>query len=286
MNSARACRIDPVHVSGLPALALCTAGGARAVVSCFGAQLLSWTTPNGDERLFTSSRAVFDRSRPIRGGVPICFPQFSDRGPLPRHGLVRERDWQVADQRTGEDYALVTLSLRLDPADGAPVSMLLEHTIVLDDERIDLELCVTSLGADDCDIQAALHTYLRVSEVECCALEGLYGFRYLDQRQDGISVRETSPALQIDGPIDRIYQGVDRPLLLRDDGRSLGIETNLPEVVVWNPWIEGAEATADLDNSDFRRMLCVEAAVASKSVVLPAGGTFAARQTLVVLGSG
>ena len=66
--------------------------GDSVRVSDFGAQVLSWNA-RGQERMFLSDRAVLDGSAAIRGGVPVCFPQFNQRGPLPKHGLARRTTW-------------------------------------------------------------------------------------------------------------------------------------------------------------------------------------------------
>lgn len=37
-----------------------------------------------------------DGSRPLRGGIPVCFPQFSDCGPLEKqHGFARDEVWEL-----------------------------------------------------------------------------------------------------------------------------------------------------------------------------------------------
>lgn len=46
----------------------------------FGACVTSWKQPSGDEVLYVRPDAVFDKSKPISGGVPHCFPQVRHRG--------------------------------------------------------------------------------------------------------------------------------------------------------------------------------------------------------------
>ncbi len=41
----------------------------------YGACVTSWTQPSGDEILYVRPDAVFDKSKPISGGIPHCFPQ-------------------------------------------------------------------------------------------------------------------------------------------------------------------------------------------------------------------
>lgn len=72
------------------------ADGASALIALHGAHVLSWIPADGRERLFLSERAAFDGQTAIRGGIPVIFPQFSERGLLPKHGFVRIRPWTFA----------------------------------------------------------------------------------------------------------------------------------------------------------------------------------------------
>ena len=82
--------------------------------------------------------------------------------------------------------------------------------------------------------------------------------------------------------VDRIYYGVSTPLVLGEARRSLRIEAaHFPDVVVWNPWQEKAAAMADLQATDFRRFLCVEAALIGNPLRLAAGEQWWGRQTLI-----
>jgi glucose-6-phosphate 1-epimerase len=218
--------IEQVQFQGLDALALDVAG-ARVVVSLLGGQVLSWAPRGGKEWLYLSEQAVFDGSKPIRGGVPVCFPQFADQGTLPKHGFARTKGWTLAEQRTGDDFAIVVLRLVDDEATLAiwPHRFALELTVAVEDNRLDLELSVENTGEETLSFTGALHTYLRVSEVEEIALEGLYGFSYRDTAAGNTVHRESGERVMIDAEVDRIYCNVTRPLLVRDHRRSLGVNT-------------------------------------------------------------
>jgi glucose-6-phosphate 1-epimerase len=45
-----------------------------------------------------SPKAKYGASDAIRGGIPICFPQFGPRGDLPQHGFCRKsNDWVLEE---------------------------------------------------------------------------------------------------------------------------------------------------------------------------------------------
>lgn len=70
----------------------------------YGATIISWKSgtkndPVVTERLFLSSTALLDGSKPVRGGIPVVFPCF---GPpvhpqhvkLSQHGFARNEVWK------------------------------------------------------------------------------------------------------------------------------------------------------------------------------------------------
>lgn len=277
--------IEDIEFHGIEALRLNGPRGVSAIVSKQGAQLLSWVTADGRERLFLSDKAVFDGSVAIRGGVPVCFPQFSSLGDLPKHGFVRTRPWTVSAQRTGDDYALVTLECTDDETTRSlwPHSFVAELTVMLETDRIDLELAVTNTGGAPFEFTGALHSYLRVVQVEDVTLEGLHGHDYQDAVEEGRIVRETGTELIIEKEMDRAYHDVRRPQYLKAGNLSLGIQAQgFPDVVVWNPWVDRCAELKDMPADGWRHMLCVEAA-ATRPVSLPAGEEWYGRQTLVVV---
>lgn len=278
--------IEKIDFHGLPALELCDGTGARAIVTLFGAQVLSWIPAGSDERLYLSEKACLDGSNAIRGGIPVCFPQFSGLGKLPQHGLVRQATWEAREQRSGRDHALATLGVTDDGHTHAlwPGMFDAELTVVVEQRRLDVEFSVRNTGHAPFAFTAALHTYLRVREVENATLAGLYGHEYRDAADKDRIKRDTGEAVQVEAEVNRVYHDVTRPLLLRDSGRSLGIHAEgFPDVVVWNPWEAHCATLADMPPLGFRHMLCVEAAAARQRIALDAGDEWTGRQTLIAL---
>ena len=276
--------IESITFHGYEALRLNGPRGAQAVVSRFGGQVLSWTPSDGRERLYLSERAIFDGREPIRGGIPVCFPQFSSQGGLPKHGFVRCKPWQVTAQRCGDDYALVTLLTEDDAATHAlwSHSFELELTVMLEADTLDLELGLSNTGEEALTFTGALHTYLQVDAIENVRLSGLCGTNYRDSANGGREGREAAEILTFAGETDRIFLGASRPLSLNDGAGQLGIaQDGFTDVVVWNPWADKGAALADLSPDGWRRMLCVEAAVAGAPLTVRPGEEWYGRQKLM-----
>lgn len=48
--------------------------GEAVEILLHGATVTSWKSAGGQENLWLSEKAVFDGSKPVRGGVPVVFP--------------------------------------------------------------------------------------------------------------------------------------------------------------------------------------------------------------------
>ncbi len=278
--------IETIQFHGIDAVRLNGPQGTTVTVSLLGGQVLSWMTQDGRERLFLSERAVFDGSVAIRGGIPVCFPQFSNLGDLPKHGFLRTKAWKLNDQRHADDFALVTLEISDDEETRAlwPHPFRAEITIMLEADRLDLEFCVENTGSEAFEFTGALHTYLRMTQVEDVSLEGLYGHDYRDAANGDVVIRETGTELRIDRETDRVYHNIKRPQLLQAANLSLAIHSQgYPDVVIWNPWVDQCAKLKDMAPDGWRHMLCVEAAAARKPVSVPVGEEWYGRQTLVVV---
>jgi len=86
-----------------------TTPGGSAELYLHGAHLVSWTPSDNCDVLWTSRKSCFETGKPIRGGVPLCFPWFGPhpaQSDAPNHGLVRtEALGQRVRGRTVTDHA-------------------------------------------------------------------------------------------------------------------------------------------------------------------------------------
>ncbi|MDM0024938.1 D-hexose-6-phosphate mutarotase [Variovorax saccharolyticus] len=269
---------------GQPAVRLALPGGDSCTVALHGAHVLSWTTADGVERLYLSPEARFDGQSPIRGGIPVCWPQFNQRGPLPKHGFARNLPW-TAEPQPDERRDTVVLALR----DGAATRALWPHAfrarlaVTLAAHSLRVALTIDNLGGEPWSFAAALHSYLRVDEATEARLEGLQGANRWDAVRDDRHV-EMAPALAFGSEFDSVYAAPARPLRLVQPSGTLEISqsASCTETVVWNPGPLLAAKLDDLPDDGWRHMLCVEAARIDESVLLAPGGQWQGWQQLKV----
>lgn len=274
---------ERIEFHGLPALRLTGRDGATAIVTDYGAHVTSWQPARGGERLYLSDRSPYGNGRPIRGGVPVIFPQFGPEGPLPRHGFGRIMPWTQVETHDGGDFVRATWRLTDTPETHRvwPFGFAAELTVLLEGDRLDVELSVENTGTGTFDFTAALHTYCRVPDVELASLEGLCDARYRDQTDHHRRRDDRDEVLRVSGEVDRIYEKPPLTQRLVTGAGALTITRDgFPDVVVWNPWEQRCATLADMPPDGFRRMLCVEAAAVVEPVSLAAGMEWSGRQSL------
>ncbi len=277
------------EVLGQPAVRVQAPDGAQAIVLLHGGHVVSWIPAGGREQLYLSPQAVAGPGQAVRGGVPVIFPQFEQRGPdtsLPRHGLARTRTWAVESSSRAKDHAQLTLALDDNAETRAlwPHSFTLELTVSISGQRLDLELYAHNPGETSWPFAAALHTYLAVSDLSQARLQGLEGCHYVDSLTGGETV-EDHPEKRFSGEIDRIYAKA-RNLLLRDGPRRLAIEADqLPDVVLWNPGPDKCAALKDMPPDGWQRMLCVEGGNILEPLTLGPDESWSGRQSFTLLAS-
>ena len=249
------------------------------LVALHGAHILSWTS-GGNERLYISPEAIFDGHAAIRGGVPICFPQFNMRGSLPKHGFARTSAW------TGvlADDAL-ELQLHSSPATLAlwPHAFTATLRIEIAPGTLQFTFLVDNTGTQPLDFALALHTYLRVHDVPTAQLQGLAAQPYWD---DVAQTNRLEPGtVMFDGEVDRVYQAAPEPLTLVDGEVQLRIvqSDTLADTVVWNPGASKCAAMADMPDTGYQHMLCIEAAQVNTPITLAAGAQWIGWQRISVL---
>jgi glucose-6-phosphate 1-epimerase len=276
--------ITPIEFRGQPAVRALGADGSTLTVALHGAQVLSWTTADGGERFYVSPRAVFDGKTAIRGGVPVCCPQFNMRGMLPKHGFMRNLPWEP--QGTGASGDTLALRLRDNEATRAlwPHAFEARLDVTLAPGQLRIALTLTNVDSAPWAFAAALHSYLHVDDIAQVRLEGLEGANRWDSLRDDRHV-ETAAALRFDAEFDSVYAAPAKPLRLVQPSGTLEISqsASCTETVVWNPGAELCAKLTDMPADGYRHMLCVEAARIDEQVTLAPGAQWQGWQQLTVL---
>jgi glucose-6-phosphate 1-epimerase len=268
--------------------------GDTVLVALQGAHVLSWVS-QGRERLYLSPDNLWDGKSAIRGGVPVCFPQFNQRGTLPKHGFARNMAWKVDDAARGGEavaggdaaHTAFTLSTNPDTLAIWQQAFVAELRVALTPGQLTLTLTVNNTEAqNELHFTGALHTYLAVDDIDLTELRGLGGRSEWDAVADVHGLADE--ALYFDGEFDRVYSwgesASSNPLHLQDGTSTLQIEQNSSwaNSVVWNPGEAKCAALADMPAHGFARMLCVEAAQVFEPISVPAGGQWVGWQRLTV----
>lgn len=233
----------------LPAVRLTAPDGASAVITLYGAHLVSWHGADGGERLFLSARSALDGSRAIRGGVPVIFPQFAERGAGMRHGFARVSTWRLEEHGIDDGAAWAVFGLNRDdlaPALAAawPHAFALALRVALRANTLTMSLTVRNTGTAPFPFAAALHTYHRVPHLADVRIEGL---------EPG--------TLSIADKLDVVYGNVGGTIELGTWARVLTLEQEgFADAVVWNPGAADTAALADMEDDEYQRFVCIEPA--------------------------
>jgi glucose-6-phosphate 1-epimerase len=251
---------------------------ASATVYLQGAHLALWQPVHQRPVLFLSRKSELSPGRPIRGGVPIAFPWFSNRhdgNPGPSHGFARIQPWTLASASfTGDD---LHLTFTLGPTDLSRSlgfdHFRLAYTLILG-RSLTMQMTVTNDATTPLLFEEALHTYYAVADVHEATVTGLDGTTYLD-KVDNFQPKPQHGTVALTGPTDRVYLNTTTPCVVHDTvgkRRITVAKTGSNTTVVWNPWDAGAAKLPDMEPSEWHEFLCVETVNAAANAVTLAPG--------------
>ena len=254
---------------------------AHATISTYSGQVLSYRPKSQkDDLLFVSDKAYYEDGKAIKGGIPVCWPWFgADPDDLGRsaHGFVRNRQWEVTGS---ESLANGSTKVVMGMVDNDEIREIWPHPFKLSIEitvgdSLKIALVTHNSGDESVTISQALHTYFYVGDISKVQVLGLDGIDYLD-KVDEFAEKTQSGPVTINGEVDRIYKGVTGELVIDDEslGRKIRIASRgCSTAVVWNPWSEIAASMGDLNDGDYRNMICVETANAGPETAEIAAGS-------------
>jgi glucose-6-phosphate 1-epimerase len=249
-------------------LVMVTMTSAHSVckLSLYGAQILSFIPNGAQDLLMVSNHSLFEKGKPIRGGIPLCFPWFNIHPvnpQLPGHGFARITDWEVANTGFDANGAVkITLGLMSNPQTLAlwpfPFSSILE---VLVGQELEVKWLVKNSGPEPIEVTSALHTYFNIGDVNRIRIDGLEEADYVDSVRQGALTRHENRSIVINQEVNRLYLDTTNTCQIIDPSlnRTLVVrKTGSNSTIVWNPWMERSLMISDLGDEDYHHFVCVE----------------------------
>lgn len=267
--------------------------GASAEVLLYGATVISWKAPNPEdtetsERLFVSSKAALDGSKPVRGGIPVVFPCFGqptrpEHAKLPQHGYARNSVWAYDGKPVMDNDAGVSVRLTLTPdpsLTGDHVS--LAYVVTLAEHQLSTDIHITNTSdTAPLSFQALLHSYIKAPALSA-HIDGLQGLEYLDKTVDGTPrLKESRAIADVQKFTDSVYENAPGEYKVTWPGGGLKIKAiGFKDVVLWNPGAVAGAKIGDMEDGGWERFLCVEPGYVSEFKTIQPGETWIGGQVL------
>jgi len=258
--------------------------GDSVFVAQQGAQVLSWQASHR-ERLYLSPTSVCDGTTAIRGGIPVCFPQFNQRGTLPKHGFARNMAWRLLNEQSQGPEKVFELSDNAQTQAVWPFKFKAQLKVSLAARSLKVQLTVENAGLQTLSFTGALHTYFDVSHIDQVSLHGQA------HQSEWDAVSDTHQAclgqLTFKTEFDRVYDVAPekQPTWVLHDGHEqlhIAQSDSWGQSVVWNPGAEKCSQLTDMPAMGYQRMLCVEAARVTSSIEVPPSQQWEAWQQFTV----
>jgi len=278
-----------------------------AVLLLQGAQLISFTPKSepkntsdinlsnnlsnnpSNNLLWVSDRVEYKQGKPLRGGIPICWPWFGDLNKNPKdiqsqlpsamadsagaHGFARNMLWDVRSIKESCHSVDVVLGLSSNKKTKVhwPFEFDLEAHFVFS-SRLELELKTTNKGNNSFSFSQALHTYLPTKDIHKTYIHNAHNSRYIDA-MDHWQEKIQGGRIGFSAETDRIYffdRNVSDKKDASDTNYELRVETpsrqllvkssNSQSAVIWNPWVKKSQGLSQFKPEDYTRMFCIESA--------------------------
>lgn len=231
-----------------------------ATIFLQGAQLTEFTPKGQSPLIWVSKDEDYQVGKPVRGGIPICWPWFGvhPNGVWPIHGVARKLMWQVESIVEHNDEVTVRLSLPMDLVDKQYWS----HTTTLAVEfvcgqSLRVDLINTNHGDETITFTQALHTYFPTSDITSTSVDGLQGSQFIEFAEGPYAQNEV---VHFARETDMVYtQAAPVQYIKTPEGTMVVARENSTSCVLWNPWIEKSKRLSNFQDTEYLEMLCLEA---------------------------
>jgi glucose-6-phosphate 1-epimerase len=258
-------------------------GLAEADISLQGAHV-SWWRPKHttEDVLWLSSNARFEKSRSIRGGVPIIWPWFGQHptdNSYCMHGFARVIPWELLSSEDLKNGS-TRLHLKMTPTNEVKKQLSYEFTlevIIIIGESLTVSLITSNHSQFPFIISEGFHTYFYISDLDNIKIRGLENALFTDKVENFKKGIEQDEIL-VSGEIDKVYLNNSNDCYIEDSkfNRVITVKkSNSNSTVIWSPGEVKAKKMSDMGTEDeWRRMICVETVNAlENNVVIYPGKT-------------
>ncbi|MFY0678460.1 MAG: D-hexose-6-phosphate mutarotase [Neptuniibacter sp.] len=245
---------------------------AEATIFLQGSQVTKYQPKGQVPVLWLSEFCDYKKGSPLRGGIPICWPWFSEfdrnpaavkeqySGPQTGHGFVRKLHWVLDSIHfPNEAITVLNLSLNITPNNDFPFTVRLGLSVTVG-PSLEIEFRVLNKSSTNFCFTSALHSYFTISDSANASVAGLEGIDYLDTL-DNWKKKSDADGFEFNAEVDRVYQNIPGEVRILDSthDRSIVItNTNSPDIVIWNPWAEKAKRLGQFGDQEYKGMLCLE----------------------------
>jgi D-hexose-6-phosphate mutarotase len=281
-------RVEIVNGHGGLPLVKITTPWSTAEIYLHGAHVSHFQKNGEPPLIFMGAKSFFAPGKPIRGGVPICYPWFGNREGEPSHGFARLTEWQLVKTAATPDGA-VTVAFALPQISGREAwkNLRTEFAVTVG-ETLTMELTTANESCGETmDLEECLHTYFHVGDISAVTLTGLEQAAFLDfaSGANGATKPAENVSIKIGKETNRSYFDTTSAVEIRDEKlkRTIRVDKfNSKSTVVWNPWTT-QKMPEDWGANEHLNMVCVESGnVKSNKLSLGPGKSSALK---VVIGS-
>ncbi len=251
-----------------------------------GAHLTHFQKNGEPPLIFMSAKSDFAPGKPIRGGVPICFPWFGPRGTDVGHGFARLAAWELIKVVASPD-GNATVRFALPPIPGRETwKNLRTEFVVTVADSLTMELIATNDACDETlEIENCLHTYFKVGDISAVSLTGLQNAPFDDFAFGANGARRSGDpaALRVAQETNRVYPDNAGTVEIHDAKlqRKITVEKfHSQSTVVWNPWTT-QKMPADWGTDEHLKMVCVESGNVKQNKIPLAPGKTAALKVVL-----
>ncbi len=239
----------------------------------YGAHIVSCQLHNTQEIFWLSPHSQYIMGQPIRGGNPLCWPNFGTNPNfphLPKHGIARLMMWEKTQehQDSNQAQAVFILSGKAMQAYQIPEEISLQFTVTLTENKLKTDFQVSNQGKTSFEFTESQHAYFSISDINNIYLQGFQGRCYLD-RVANMEETNTQENFHITKPSDLIFLHHQGEISIVDpeNNRRICVNKNSRGTVVWNPYQAMPPEVTDMSNEAFHHFICVEPTNAQQTAV-------------------